>query len=636
MSDLIIFLLILLVTIGFVMIVYAPPRREHEPNEKKETARIEQRRKSQVRRTSPLRVLRDFISALLGEEDETTFEGEHIVHRTRRHWVVLLIRGIGPAAVALLFGLLALYRWSGGTFVAAGIRTPGEFGPVELALIVLIVALLYLWQRSTRRRAKDKKKKASFGLAYLPDLPYLLGIALLVLMLFFRLQGGEIFYIDPFSAGQNDIFNQILLAIVLVALVGLIYIAIDWSNDFLVLTPTRVIYEDTQLLVREVQQEIVIENIQQVNVRADSYLAYLLGYIKHWYGSFIHWLGLTKNPPQPVAAVYAKIIIGSYSPQTLMFDYAAQPYEMQSRIQAEVGKLRKQQDVATLRRLIEDQVYENRPPQSAIPDIEVNIEEAEGLLAWFRHPNPETKRDGDFFSLTWRPVKLFMLQAVSRPYFTFLLPALGLWFMVRIGFLFVEWAFLITLLIALFTLAWGFWIREEHENDKFILNIREIVDVDKKPFGPESSRRAPLSGIQNIEFDVSFIEGLLGYGDVIITTAGGAGKFTFEHVPDPRGVQATINNYLSYFKKRETERTLKGTLDLLQQYHKLQLEHGELFQDSRISEAVASQLAAYMATEMPTHVEREVATQLPNEINRRIGPIRRELWRSGFFRRRRP
>jgi hypothetical protein len=196
-------------------------------------------------------------------------------------------------------------------------------------------------------------------------------------------------------------------------------------------------------------------------------------------------------------------------------------------------------------------------------------------------------------------------------------------------------------MIAIVALAWGFWIREEHENDKFILNIREIVDVDKKPFGPESSRRAPLSAIQNIEFDVSLIEGILGYGDVIITTAGGGGKFTFEHVPDPRGVQATINNYLTYFKRRETERNLKGTLDLLQQYHKLQLEHGELIGNNLMNnEAVvaliAGQVEAHLATELPAQVEREVAVQVPQEVGRRVvTPLRRALGRTGLFRRRR-
>jgi len=352
-------------------------------------------------------------------------------------------------------------------------------------------------------------------------------------------------------------------------------------------------------------------------------------------------LGLRSKPIDQVQAVYAKIIVGSYSPQTLIFEYADHPYEMQRQIQNLVNSLRRQENVETLRNLIENQVYENKPPQSATPQIEVDTDEATGPLAWFYHPNPEVKKDGGFDALTWRPVKLFMLQAISRPYFTFLLPALALWVLTRLGVLPPGAAFLVGLVIAIATLFWGLWIREEHENDKFILNIREIVDVDKKPFGPESSRRAPLSAVQNIEFDVSLIEGLLGYGDVIITTAGGAGKFTFEHVPDPRGVQATINNYLSYYKRRETERNLKGTLDLLQQYHYLQGQHGELIGDNLSSNAavvalISSQVESQLAAELPTHVEREVDVQVRKEIGRRvIRPLRRGFGRTGLFRRRR-
>jgi hypothetical protein len=352
-------------------------------------------------------------------------------------------------------------------------------------------------------------------------------------------------------------------------------------------------------------------------------------------------LGLRSKPIDQVQAVYAKIIVGSYSPQTLIFEYADHPYAMQGKINGEVNKLRRQQNVETLRNLIENQVYEGKPQQTATPQIEVDTEEAKGLFGWFSHPNPEVKKDSGFDALTWRPVKLFMLQAIARPYFSFLLPALALWVLTRLGLLSVAGALLIGLVIAIVMLFWGLWIREEHENDKFILNIREVVDVDKKPFGPESSRRAPLSAIQNIEFDVSFVEGLLGYGDVIITTAGGAGKFTFEHVPDPRGVQATINNYLSYYKRRETERNLKGTLDLLEQYHKVQIDRGELIGDNLksndiVAQLIASQIEAKLATELPTQVEREVAEQLPHEIGRRvIRPLRRGLGRTGFLRRRR-
>src|SRR5213596_3164313 len=104
MSDLIIFLLIIVVSVLFLLLAFAPPRRERDPNEKKEGRHRHSKRKRQVRRTSTLRVLRDFIGALFGDEREKTFEGEPIVHRTRRHWVVLLIRGFGPALVGGLVG----------------------------------------------------------------------------------------------------------------------------------------------------------------------------------------------------------------------------------------------------------------------------------------------------------------------------------------------------------------------------------------------------------------------------------------------------------------------------------------------------------------------------------------------------
>jgi hypothetical protein len=643
MNDFIIILLIIVVTILFLLEVYAPPRREHNPNEPKHVAPMEHRHARQVQRTSPARAFRSFLATLFGGDDPIkTFEGEQILHRASRHWIVLLMRGFVPLIIAVLAGALAIYRFIGGTFIQPGVRRAGQIGPVEFILVALIIAVLFFWQRSAALRAKDKKKKKpTLGIEFLPELPYLFGVGLLGLMLYFRLQGGEVFYIEPFSAPRNDIFNQLLWLFSFISLIALTYIAIDWSNDFLILTPTRVIFEDTQLLVRQIQQELVIENIQQVNVRADSYLAYLLGYFRNWAQRLMRRLGLRSKPADQVQAVYAKIIIGSYSPQTLIFEYADHPYLMQSKINGEVNKLRREQDVKTLRDLIENQVYENKPPQSATPQIEVDFEEATGLIGWFMHPNPEVKREGPFDTLTWRPVKLFMLQAIARPYFSFLLPALALWALTRLGLLPPGVALLIGVGIAIVMLFWGLWIREEHENDKFILNIREIVDVDKKPFGPESSRRAPLSAIQNIEFDVSFIEGLLGYGDVIITTAGGAGKFTFEHVPDPRGVQATINNYLSYFKRRETERNLKGTLDVLQQYHKLQLEKNELITDNLMNnpavvDLISRQVESQLATSLPEQVEREVADRVPREIERRVmRPLRRGLGRTGLFRRRR-
>src|SRR3954469_22899742 len=125
MSDLIIVLLIIVVTILFLLEVYAPPRREHNPNEPKLEESKEQRRARQVQRTSPLKAFRSFLAALFGGDDPIkTFEGEQILHRTSRHWIVLLIRGFVPLLIVLLTGALAFYRFIGGTFIRAGVRRP--------------------------------------------------------------------------------------------------------------------------------------------------------------------------------------------------------------------------------------------------------------------------------------------------------------------------------------------------------------------------------------------------------------------------------------------------------------------------------------------------------------------------------
>src|SRR5262249_51901310 len=143
-----------------------------------------------------------------------TFEGEPILYRTSRHWIVLLMRGFVPLAIMLLSGALAFYRFIGGTFIQPGVRRAGQFTIVELILVVLILVVLFFWQRSAAIRAKDKKKKKpTLGIEFLPELPYLFGVGLLGLMLYFRLLGGEVFYIPPFRAPQNDIFNQLLLLV---------------------------------------------------------------------------------------------------------------------------------------------------------------------------------------------------------------------------------------------------------------------------------------------------------------------------------------------------------------------------------------------------------------------------------------
>jgi hypothetical protein len=502
-------------------------------------------------------------------------EGEQILHLTRRHWVVLLQRTIIPLLIGLGAAGLALFRAVGGRFIVSGVALGGQFDVINLILVVLIVALVVLWQRGV-----DPKKKRS----WLSGLPYIVGVGALALALLFRYQGGRLLHIDPYRTSAADTFtlSLFLAAIVMGAIV--IYLVIDWANDFLILTNLRVVYDDQQLLVRHVQQQLLVSDIQQVNLIQNTYPQY--------------WLG------------YGALNMRSFSPRSLFFANAAQPKVMQSMILAEVNKLRRQTEPELLRQMIEDQIYNDRPLPK--PRLAIQVQELHGPFPWLFHPNPEIDYERE--TVIWRPFWPFLLLQLLRPIGTFLVVALALVFLIRLELISFGVALVLGLPVLLACGFWAFWIYEEHENDIYILTRQNITDVDKRPFGPETRRVAPLGAIQDISFDVGFWEALLqnlfnlGFGDVVVKTGGAAGgDFTFKHVPDPRGVQATINDYLTDFRKREKERTLQDALQLLKQYRALQENRGELMSEERIAALIAAQVSAQLAQPQVVEAQAESA-----------------------------
>lgn len=557
-------------------------------------------------------------------------EGEQVLFYIRRHWILLLQRIIIPLLLSGLTIGIGMYRAVGGLFLASEVGPSGRL--IDLSNIfyfALILGLAFLWYRRNEKNAKSKSKAR---LPLIIDWLVLSLIAVLAVMIYFRYQGGRVFYIDPAYARGLDWVNIGLFAIGLVAFGALVYIAVDWANDFLILTNTRVIYDDQQLLVRHVKQEVLIENIQQVNLSADSYLAYFLGQLTLWRQQLLFRVGLRDQPPpEKVAVAYGKLVIGSLSVRKLIFDWAANPAAMQGRISGELGKLRRAQEPELLRQIIEDQVYGNKPPKKAPPPI--HVEERAGPLPWLFATNPEINFEKE--EVVWRPYWIFLALAMLRPFAIMMLAGVLLLIASRIELIGGGLAFLLWLPIALACLFRIIWVREEHEHDKYILSRDKITDVDKRPFGPESSRSAPLDRIQDVSFDVSFVESILGYGDVFIETGGGGGKFTFKHVPDARNVATTINDYLTDFKKREKERTQKELLSWLREYHAVQQRHGELGDNGKLEQQLLAKLAEYTQKELPAQIEREVARSVPPQVQRQMSTaLRRNALRNRLLRRR--
>jgi hypothetical protein len=474
-------------------------------------------------------------------------DDERIECTRRRHWIVLIARLLVPGAVMTAFGLLAMYRGFGGTFFAAGVEasTPGSLDIIGWVLVFTVFALLAGWFAMFNNINNKKRKTAASQVAA----NSLIGLAVLCLFLiYFRVQGGRIFYFAPYLAATQayDALNLVFICLSLLGFLFVLFTTYDWYNDEIVVTDQRVIYDNDQVFIprlveRRVQEQIRIEEVQDVIAKTETYAQHYLKY------------GTVRVKSARIGG-------------DIVFDAAIRPLEMKAEIMKVVNARRKSRSAEDLRRLVDTKIYDYK--NGAPPTAPETQKEPQSLLyriwRWFIPENPE--RNGATF--VWRKHWLFGLIAMFWPL---------LWLGILLSILTIAGAsgwigggvtFVAMLAVTLVMLAWLTYRVEDYRNDKYILTDKNVQDIEAKPFGPEDQRSASLGALQNITAQTTFISNLLGYGDVFLETAGGGGKFTFHFVPDPQEVVNTVNDYIVQFKQGERDKAFNDVLDVLKLYHK--------------------------------------------------------------------
>lgn len=96
-----------------------------------------------------------------------------------------------------------------------------------------------------------------------------------------------------------------------------------------------------------------------------------------------------------------------------------------------------------------------------------------------------------------------------------------------------------TLFITAVCVVWWIYQFLDWRRDQYIISTDQIMDVDKKPFGNEDMRTAPIKNIQSIRYKRKGLIGLiLNFGTVYIRV--GDEELTFDNVPDPAAVQQEL------------------------------------------------------------------------------------------------
>jgi hypothetical protein len=473
--------------------------------------------------------------------------GEEILYVIGRHWVVLLGRLVLPVLGILFFGGVAFYRAVGGTFLVAESGAPVGLDLFNWVLVTLIVAIGVVWLALFVRGKKTSRTRS-----------ILLGVAGgLLLLTWFRFNGGRIFYIDAvaYSGQQTDVLNIALILFGVISAIFVLFTFYDWLNDELILTNQRVVYDNDQvyiprLLEQRVQEQIFLEDVQDVAAKTATYPQHLLKY--------------------GTVTVKSARIGGN-----ITFESAAGPIEFQRQVMNQVRALRKRMSTESYDKLIEERIYGARPDRKKHA-IKVKQSRSMEAVRWIFLQNPEFNEETGVY--TWRPHWLFQLQALLAPLILLLVGLFAVAIAARLTDLSGIWVALLSLLVVLAFIGWSAWEIEDYRNDLYILTPTNVIDIEKKPFGPEDRRQAGLGAITNVSFATTFISNLLGYGNVILETAGAGGKFTFSRVPRPNDVVTVINDYIVNFKRGEKAKNLEDTLELLNRYHEAQRRHNELTQ----------------------------------------------------------
>lgn len=328
------------------------------------------------------------------------------------------------------------------------------------------------------------------------------------------------------------IASAIALLIGFVSLIFLLFRALDWSNDYFVITNKHLVHREFDLRsFRTNINKIPIEKVQSVEIVKPTLIANIFN------------IGTARITTAAAAGI-------------LYFDNIDDPIRVKDtldRLSRRVRALDAGREQATMRRSLEN-YFQVEPAISPVENGGAVPKDAPPPhRLWTRFLRRYAWRLDENGVITYRKHYFILLREAAWPLLAFIGLTL-IWLLLARMFVTIGAqlgiAFAILFLI---DLGWIIWEVEDWRNDTFQLTDRYVIDIDRKPFGfGESRKQAELANVQNVNADrPGLIPTIFNYGDVIIETAGATADITFEDVPNPSVIQSDV------FRRRDAQQQVQ-------------------------------------------------------------------------------
>ena len=365
-----------------------------------------------------------------------------------------------------------------------------------------------------------------------------------------------LWFLMMFLSSQSAFWSLAgLVAGFLFCLLWLVWNINNWANDFYLITSRRMVWVEHVTGFYDSRQEAPLSTLISVGIKT-SQLGYFLGYSDVIVRTYI---GDIRFERVGHASTIGKLIETNWA-RGKRVDLELDAREIRKALRQKFGK--EAEDITAKDLQVELGTVEPTPK-------EVNF--FQWLFADFVRVRHEVGG-----TITYRKHWLILLQKLILPLFALVLSIIFVVAIITHNLNQVDYTmglvasyFLIFVAARMLVYQYIDW-----RNDLFQLTPDQVIDLNRKPFGRESRRSAPLENILSIEYERrGFIPMLFNYGTVYITI--GNTQLTFNNVYQPSVVQQDIFTRMGEHAKERDDRNTMLERERVAQWFKVFQEEAE-------------------------------------------------------------
>jgi len=337
---------------------------------------------------------------------------------------------------------------------------------------------------------------------------------------------------------------------ILISLIWGVWLWLDWRNDFYLVTSERAAWVEKVIWLHDQRREVPLQSILSVNISTNQ-LQRMFGYgdviIRTYTGNIP--MRNTSHPEVLLDLISEAQEIAKARAKQTDTENINQAIRNRLGMSGETGPMGEEEDYTDLIMEGGPQLTETITPLQGFLNLFRARYELNGVITYRKHIFI-------LFKNSWWLWLLFVILLVS--FFARLvqlipIPSLSL--------------LSILLLVNILALAYAF---ADWANDRFQITDKQILDLDRKPFGRESKRSALLENILSLDYRrENIIQRLFDYGTVAINV--GDIQLDFEHVAQPISVQNEVfERYNAAIKENElseSRRRRDDMVEFLAAYH---------------------------------------------------------------------